>query len=94
MSDSGMALATFGPTELEAPSQQMREMAENRHYEVMTRINTLCDAGEAGIEAVVRARRKIQQQRDLPKETMNHLYRLECDTYDTASSIIRNIGYR
>jgi hypothetical protein len=88
------ALAQFGASELEAPSHEARELAEVRHYEVMTRIDTLCQAAKAGVQAVVDVHRKVQDQGDLPRGAMNHLHRLECDTYETARSIIRNLGYR
>lgn len=79
--------------ELEAPTHQAGELAEVRHYEVMTRIGTLCEAAKAGIEAVVAAHDKIREHGDVPAATLRELLDLETETYKAARSIIKRLGY-
>jgi hypothetical protein len=87
------ALAQFGPQELEAPSHQAREMAETRHYEALTRLDTLCAAGKAGIRAVVEVHLEAQQYDHLPRHVRNEVGGLEAETYATARENIRNLRY-
>lgn len=80
--------------DLEAPTRQSKELAEIRHYEVMTRIDTLCQAGKAAVEVVMDINRRIHEKR-LYGDTasINELYALEDETFKAARSIIRRIGY-
>src|SRR5438045_3364812 len=92
MSDMSKALEPFGPSELEAPSHQARELAETRDYEARTRISTIFSAGEDSINGIVAMRRKINSFGELPAPTRNHVNALEARAFEAASSTIQHLG--